>query len=273
MSPESAPRPLDRRGEVFAPIPRVLHQTWKSHDLPEAWQGCRDSWRRHHPGWRFRLWTDDDNRRLIADHHPAFLATYDAFPRPIQRVDAAKYFILYTHGGVYADLDCECLKPVEALIEGGGAVVGRTRDRVIEGAFFASPPGHPLWRQTFREMRQPPLLPRLCRAVGYRAAYVLFSTGPRMLKRAVRKYLARCREAGAPGLTIWGPQHVADRSWLERYEPYRGPQAFLCHHYSDSWLTPGEAAVHRYFNVKTLRIAAVTAAILGLIAVVAKRGT
>ena len=30
-----------------------------------------------------------------------FLATYDAYPSYIQRCDAARYFIIYTHGGLY----------------------------------------------------------------------------------------------------------------------------------------------------------------------------
>ncbi len=255
--PDVAPRPNLVRGDVFAAIPRVVHQTWKTSDVPEAWAAYRSSWLERHSSWRHRLWTDADNRRLIAEHHPWFLATYDSFPRHIQRVDAAKYFIVYTHGGVYADLDCECLRPVDALTQRGGAVVGKTRDGVIEGAFFASPPGHPLWELVFSEMQSPAFLARACRGIGYGAAYVLFSTGPRMLKRAVRKYAAQCAgRDGAPGLTIWGPQHLSSRSWLKRHEPFDRSDTFLRHHYSDSWLSPTENAIHSYITARSFKLAA-----------------
>ena len=36
---------------------------------------------------------------------------YDGYPSYIQRCDAARYFIVYHHGGVYVDLDIECFRP------------------------------------------------------------------------------------------------------------------------------------------------------------------
>ena len=244
------------RGSLFAPIPKVLHQTWKTPQVPAEWRSFRESWLRHHPGWRHVLWTDEDNRRLIAEHHPWFLPVYDAFPRHIQRVDAAKYFILYTHGGVYADLDSECLQPLDPLLARGGAVVGRSRDGVIECAVLASPPRHPLWEIAFREMQAPPLLARLFR--GRRrvdATHVLFSTGPQMMRRAVRRYLAEhCRGEAAPGITVLPPRYLSARTWWQRYERIDEPEAFVRHHYSDSWLWPEELALNRWLTARKLTV-------------------
>ena len=262
-------RPLQVRGHVFAPIPRILHQTWNTSEIPAKWRGYQSSWLENHPSWQYVLWTADDHRRLIAERHSWFLPTYDAFPRHIQRVDAAKYFILYTYGGCYADLDCECLKPVDAFLEQGGVVVGKTRDGVIGGAFFASPSRHPLWELVFDEMQAPSLVARICHRMGYEAAYVLFSTGPRMLKRVVRRYVdQRAKESGSSGITIWGPEYFFSHSWLRRYVAAREPGAFLHHHYSGSWLSPMEAAVHQYFTVRTLKIAAPILAALILLSAI-----
>ncbi len=242
------------RGSLFTPIPRILHQTWKTPDLPPQWRPFRDSWLRHHPGWRHVLWTDEDNRRLIAEHHPWFLPTYDAFPRPIQRVDAAKYFILHTLGGVYADLDSECFRPLDPLLARGGAVVGRARNGVIECAVLASPPRHPLWEIAFREMQEPPLVARLFHG-RWRvdATYVLFSTGPQMMRRAVRRYLAEHgRSEAAAGITVLPPRYLSARTWLQRYERFDEPEAFVRHHYSDSWLRPEELALNRWLTAKTV---------------------
>jgi hypothetical protein len=35
---------------------------------------------RINPDWEFKIYTDADNRALIADHYPWFLKTYDGYP-------------------------------------------------------------------------------------------------------------------------------------------------------------------------------------------------
>jgi len=39
-------------------IPRILHQTWKNEAVPAEFSNYVESWRRFHPGWDFKLWTD-----------------------------------------------------------------------------------------------------------------------------------------------------------------------------------------------------------------------
>ena len=237
-------------GARFDPIPRVIHQTWKDAQVPEAWRPFQASWRRAHPGWQYRLWTDADNRRLIAEHHAWFLPVYDAFARDIQRVDAAKYFILYTHGGVYADLDCECMKPLDAVVSRGGAIVSRTADDVIDCALLVSPPRHPLWTAVFRRMERPTHAARLLWFVpGGKASYVLFTTGTRMMKRLVRAYTADT--SNTAGLTILGSAVFSSRSWLDRFEPFDEPDTYVRHHYADSWLGAREQRVHRWLTRRT----------------------
>ena len=41
-------------------IPRIIHQTWKTETIPPQWEAAQRSWRDAHPGWEYRLWTDDD---------------------------------------------------------------------------------------------------------------------------------------------------------------------------------------------------------------------
>src|SRR5688572_47525 len=101
---------------LSAGIPRVLHQTWKDAAVPAEWSEFQSSWRRHHPDWAYRLWTDEDLLRFVETRFPHFIATYTAYSYQIQRVDAARYLILFHEGGVYADLDMECLRPVDALL-------------------------------------------------------------------------------------------------------------------------------------------------------------
>ena len=47
-------------------ITRCLHQSWKSRSLPAHFKHWQQSWKQNHPGWEYRLWTDADNRELVA---------------------------------------------------------------------------------------------------------------------------------------------------------------------------------------------------------------
>ena len=73
-----------------AVIPAVIHQTWKTADIPQQWQAARQSCIDMHPTFRFRLWTDEDARALIARDLPELLPTFDSYLFNIQRADAIR---------------------------------------------------------------------------------------------------------------------------------------------------------------------------------------
>jgi mannosyltransferase OCH1-like enzyme len=173
------------------PIPKLLHQTWKNREVPREFHRWQSSWSRHHPDWEYRLWTDDDNRALIAEHYPRFLAQYDSYSHPIQRVDAARYFLLLRHGGLYVDLDFEALQPLDLLLDGQRCVLGLeapeharafAREKIICNALMASEPEHPFLRAITEG------LVAAARASRGRAQPVLESTGPFMLTRVYDAY-------------------------------------------------------------------------------------
>ncbi|MBA6438272.1 glycosyltransferase [Streptomyces sp. GMR22] len=222
-------------------IPRIIHQTWKDADVPAAWRRWAESWRRHHPGWEYRLWTDADNRAFLAARYPWFLPVYDGYPEPIMRADAVRYFLLDHFGGVYADLDFEALRPLDGLLEGRELVLGlepeeHTRllcarraglPRVVGNAFLASRPGHPFWAHVHREL------------VGaHTAPSPLDATGPFFLTRVLD---------GTPyddTITVLGPEVLYPKP-----SPYAtevlGPRtvdlerAHAVHHWSGSWAHDG----------------------------------
>ena len=137
-----------------ASIPRVFHQTWKSRTLPPLWEKWRQTCVALHPGWRWKLWTDEDNRALVERHNPSFLPTYDAYPDDVMRIDVARYYYLFYHGGVYMDTDFACLKKLGPLLRRGVPTFGKQfpkKERreggdVVTNAFMAAPKGHALFR-------------------------------------------------------------------------------------------------------------------------------
>ena len=185
-------------------IPKILHFTWKSQDLPRQMQAYYDAWRRLHPDWEVRLWTDESMRAFVAETYPDFLATYDAYPKMIQRADSFRYLVLGALGGVYADLDVEPFQSIEGLL-GHDCFLGIEPlehifpDRHHQGvpflltnAFMGSVPGHRLWREI------------IARMPGLVDQETFYSTGPSMVTASV----LRLDKADRPILlspNVWSP--------------------------------------------------------------------
>ncbi len=145
------------------PIPRILHQTWKTSSVPEPLASFQARWRELHPDFEYRLWTDEQNDALVRSEFPELHALYRSFPREIYRADMARCLYLLRFGGVYVDLDVEPLRPLDGfLAECGECVLGaepesharkrRGKSRLACNAIMASAPGHPFWRRMLEEM-------------------------------------------------------------------------------------------------------------------------
>lgn len=175
-------------------IPEHIHQTWKEEQIPVPLRPYTDSWRRHHPAWQYTLWTDAMNRDFIAQYYPGFLRTYDAYPYPIQRVDAVRYFILERYGGLFVDLDFECLRAVAPLLSEGSFVAGlepqehalrHHKNFIISNAFMAARPGAAFINTICHKLQDNDYMLR-SRERGFNA--VLDCAGPFMLSRTYDQY-------------------------------------------------------------------------------------
>ena len=96
-------------------IPSIIHQTWKTSEIPERFQEFVSSWKTLHPDYTFMFWTDEDNLSLIQREYPDLLDIYESIPTPVMKCDFARYVILHHHGGFYVDLDVMCYKPLSDL--------------------------------------------------------------------------------------------------------------------------------------------------------------
>lgn len=105
-------------------IPKILIQTWRSADVPDKARRMCDSWRLLNPDFDFRFYDDDAARALVQEAFPQFLDLYDGFPYPVMRADFFRYAALHRHGGVYADIDMECIRPFRPLLGLAPVVVG-----------------------------------------------------------------------------------------------------------------------------------------------------
>lgn len=107
---------------------RKIHFSWKTKDIPTQFKDWFDSWKVHNPTWEVKVWTDNDNRNFIKEHYSDFLETYDNYSSNIERADAMRYFYLYHFGGLYVDLDFECLGGIEWTLS-SDIVLGHVKRR------------------------------------------------------------------------------------------------------------------------------------------------
>lgn len=178
-------------------IPKIIHQTWKSKRIPDDWKECVQSWGKNNPQWQYRLWTDEDNRNLIKRNYPDFLKTFDSYSYNIQRADAVRYFILYKYGGLYVDLDFECLRPIDDIVLNKTFVIGyepkkqaecHGEESLICNAFMASAPGHSFLHEIIKTLKT--IDPKITTHNYWgRVAGVLQTTGPIMINNVKNEYV------------------------------------------------------------------------------------
>ena len=101
---------------------RTILQTWKHKDLataPPLFRICQPTWRRYHPAWAQTMFDDRDIDEYVAREFPRLFDTlWQRYARGIERADLIRYLFLFREGGLYADMDFECLRSFEPLVAG-----------------------------------------------------------------------------------------------------------------------------------------------------------
>jgi mannosyltransferase OCH1-like enzyme len=92
-------------------IPKIIHQIWIGKKLPAVFLKFVQSIQMYHPDWEYKLWTQDDIPQLNL-RNQCFI---DQSRNPGEISDLMRYEILYRYGGVYLDVDFQCLRSLEPL--------------------------------------------------------------------------------------------------------------------------------------------------------------
>ena len=147
-----------RDPERFDRIAPIVFQTWKSRtEIPANYRYWRQTFVTHNPDAQVVLWDDDDNRAFITEQFPWFLSAYNSFPKEIFRADAVRYFFLFAFGGLYADMDSECLAPLKLGERRDAVLLGRMGadlgfEHSVPNALMASQPGQAFWLLVIQRM-------------------------------------------------------------------------------------------------------------------------
>lgn len=220
-------------------IPKIIHQTWKTASVPQHLIGYVETWTRHHPEWEYRLWTDEDNLQLVREHYPQYMLLYQHFHSGIQRADLARCLILHHCGGLYVDLDFECVRPIDSLLSsedsgvpirflaGTEPVVHSDQvygsKNIVCNALMASVPGLPLWTHVAETIKY-----RTMHSQSFKG--VLETTGPGVLTSCLSVMADETYVIAPPD--VFYPK-VASKFRQHAYDP---SQVYAIHHWDNGWI-------------------------------------
>lgn len=140
-------------------IPKIIHQFYEDPSgPPKILASLSNTWKELHPDWEYCFWNKEAIEKFMIEHFSELIPVYNNFTHPVQRWNAMRYLILYHIGGLYVDLDCECIESIEPLLINSVCCLGlepvATADRynepfIIGNAFMASIPKHLFFKTVF----------------------------------------------------------------------------------------------------------------------------
>lgn len=134
-------------------IPKIIHQIYENPDgPPEFLIQMSKSWKRNNPDWDYTFWDKKAMDAFLEIHYPEFITLFGNYAYPVQKWDAIRYLILHKYGGLYVDMDYECLEPISPLLLRKTCCIGieptvnalkYRKQMILSNAFMASVPSHP----------------------------------------------------------------------------------------------------------------------------------
>lgn len=131
-------------------VPKIIHQVQGVYDgihLSKLFTTLSQSWKDCHPLWQYKLWSLQDILELIQKNFCPIASSYKNDINDKQLLDIARYFILYQEGGIFVDLDFECIGSFDDIIKGKQCCISYDpqipNNNILSGSLMMSRKGHP----------------------------------------------------------------------------------------------------------------------------------
>lgn len=225
-------------------IPRIIHQIYEDPTgVPDDLQELAKTWKEQHPAWEYRFWNKKAIEDFLEAEFPNFIPTYRAYPFNVQRWDAIRYLILYRIGGLYVDLDYECLEPLDSLLNGALCCMGmeptvnsivHDRSLIVGNALMASIPNHPYFEAIIKDMINGEKYSSLSKS-----EQIMETTGSFMTTRLYESYPNKDEIILLPAdliapLTMYEVQDLS-RGFVTPYIENKVENCFAIHYFAGSW--------------------------------------
>lgn len=141
-------------------IPKIIHQTWKTKQLPDIFNYMYEHNVTCNNDFVFYLWTDDNSGEnidtFLKEKYPEIYKVFSNINLGVQKSDLARLAIMHYYGGIYIDLDILLLKSLNNLLDYNSDILYfafepseqtkklYNKENYICNAFFACSPGDKL---------------------------------------------------------------------------------------------------------------------------------
>jgi len=210
--------------DLFCRIPKIIHQIWLGSSFPQEYKLCQESWIKNNPGWEFKLWTEKDIEDFAWQNRDLF----DAAKNYGEKSDIWRYEILEQFGGLYIDVDMECLKSHEEIHSLFDFYIGiQPLDTVcvqLGIGIIGSIPHHPLLQESIKA------LPKSSKHTA-----IVARTGPLFFTNLFLKHAGRfgLRDIALPASyfypCFYEQKGMSSSEWLKS-------ESLAVHHWAATWL-------------------------------------
>jgi mannosyltransferase OCH1-like enzyme len=209
-------------------IPKIIHQIWLGSPFPDKYKKYQESWIRHHPDWEYKLWTDKEVKKLKLYNQEA----YENAPNYGEKSDILRYELLFRFGGLYVDIDFECLQPFDIFHHTYQVYVGimRTDNMRVNNALIGSVPEHGFLKDCIKK-----IIPA---HDHYSHKQTIQRTGPAHFTRCFLKYITHdTNEMIAFPISFFYPIPIKVGKFhtLDQIRFWIRPETFAVHYWAGSW--------------------------------------
>jgi len=173
-------------------IPKIIHQIWLQGqaELPKHHIPWQNSIIKYNPNYKYKLWDDSMIRNLIQVYDDELYKIYCNSKHIVQKADIARYVILEKFGGFYIDMDCECFRSLDPLLDNcqNGLFIaddGQIPFSTMNG-MIGSSPNHPIYTYIFDLIKK--RTKSIFAYFPYKSFVIMWVAGPTMFRNAIDQW-------------------------------------------------------------------------------------
>lgn len=226
-------------------IPHIIHQIWfqGKNSIPESYNENIDSVKKFNPHWKYIIWDNESILDLIKDDKD-INTTYNSLVHLHQKVDYAKYVILYKFGGIYVDMDVKQEKSFDSLLEkykGYNLIVSLLDLGKVE-AYFSCYRGRCINNGVIISPKKTDIMKTIilyinknykCSSFGIKEYCINSTTGPDMFTSVITDYMSKNKDNK---ILLLPPEY------LEPCIPNKckiTKNTYTVHKHDNTWIHPG----------------------------------
>jgi mannosyltransferase OCH1-like enzyme len=206
-------------------IPLILHQIWFQgiDNIIEPYKTCfiKNIKFLENTKWDHQFWDKERIEEFILDKYPKYWDTYNKCDILIQKLDIARYIILYHYGGCYMDMDMEILKDFKELLNNDDEIVlSNTHQSVYTNAVLFSNINNNFWLDFIKDVDKKINVFKFNNLIN-----VYYSTGPLNFTYFAKKNMTKYKikilpyKYLEPGESRFNPE-ITDEAYIKNYFAY-----------------------------------------------------